>query len=229
MGHIALSYSRLSTYKNCPRKFKLQFLDKAFPDDSDNPHFVRGNRIHSQLENYVMWKNADESFEKPKMSAEANNAVPIIDKIFDSYTSVLPEQKLCLDSKWKRVGWFDSRAYLRAILDLVAFMPSRALIGDYKTGKVRAYDEYGGQLHLNAAMLFAIEPKIDIVDVAYLFVDHKQTIKVQFTRDQYDEFREHFDEQHNKVNSESDWAPKINQYCKWCPANREQCEFSKQL
>ncbi|MDJ0952551.1 MAG: PD-(D/E)XK nuclease family protein [Acidimicrobiia bacterium] len=229
MGKIALSHSRLSTYQNCPRKFKLQFLDKAFPDDSDNPNFVRGNRIHEQLEHYVMWKNAGESFEKPPLAAESKNAVPIIEKIFDSYTSVLPEQKLCIDENWNKVGWFDKRAYLRAILDLIAFKPGRGLICDYKTGKVRNYDGFGGQLHMNAAMLFAVEPDVQIIDVAYLFVDHKQTIKVQFHRDQYEEFKAHFVAQHDKVNAESDWAPKINQYCKWCPATRTQCEFSKQL
>jgi CRISPR/Cas system-associated exonuclease Cas4 (RecB family) len=176
-----------------------------------------------------MWKNADESFEQPKMAEEAKNAIPIIDNIFEMYTSVLPEQKLCLDKDWNKTGWFDSNAYLRAILDLIAFRPGRALIGDYKTGKVRSYNEYGGQLHLNAAMLFAIEPEIEVIDVAYFFVDHKETIKVQFTRDQYREFREHFDEYHRKVNSETDWEPTINQYCKWCPATRDQCKFSKQL
>jgi hypothetical protein len=204
-------------------------LDKAFPDDSDNPYFVRGNRIHGQLENYVMWKNSGESFEKPKMVEEAKNAIPIIEGIYENYTSVLPEQKLCIDKNWNKVGWFDKRAYLRAILDLIAFKPGRGLICDYKTGKVRDYDGYGGQLHLNAAMVFAIEPDIQILDVAYLFVDHKQTIKVQFTRDQYDEFRKHFVGEHERVNSESDWAPKINQFCKWCPATRTQCEFSKQM
>ena len=129
-----------------------------------------------------MWKNAGESFERPAMAAEAMNAVPIIDNIFETYTSVLPEQKLCVDDKWNKVGWFDYSAYLRAILDLVAFAPGRGLICDYKTGKVRDYDGYGGQLHLNAAMLFAIEEDIQILDVAYLFVDHKQTISVRFTR-----------------------------------------------
>lgn len=226
---IALSYSRLSTYQSCARKFKLQYLDKAFPDDSDNPNFVRGNRVHSQLEHYVMWKNAGENFEKPAMVEEAKNAIPIIDKIYESYTTVLPEQKLCIDRNWNKIGWFDKQAYLRAILDLIAFKPGKALICDYKTGKVRDYDQYGGQLHLNAAMVFAIEPEVEVLDVAYLFVDHKQTVKVQFTRDQYNEFRDHFEEEHRKVNTENEWAPTINQYCKWCPATRQQCEFSKEL
>jgi hypothetical protein len=229
MGLIALSHSRLSTYRNCARKFKLQYLDKAFPDDSDNPNFVRGNRVHSQLENYVMWKNAGETFEKPRMVQEAMNAIPIIEAIYSSYTSVMPEQKLCIDTNWSKVGWFDKRAYLRAILDLIAFKPNKALIGDYKTGKVRDYDEYGGQLHLNAAMLFAVEPGIDEIDVAYFFVDHKQTVKVHFHRNQYEEFKTHFIAEHNQVNAETEWAPTINQYCKWCAATKEQCEFSKQL
>lgn len=229
MGTIALSHSRLSTYRNCARKFKLQFLDKAFPDDSDNPNFVRGNRVHEQLEHYVMWKNSGESFKRPAMCEEAKNAIPIVDKIYETYTSVLPEQKLCIDQGWNKVGWFDKRAYLRAILDLIAFKPGRALICDYKTGKVREYNEYGGQLHLNAAMLFAVEPEVIIIDVAYLFVDHKQTIKVQFHRDQYEEFKAHFIAEHEQVNAETEWSPTINRYCKWCPATRQQCEFSKQL
>lgn len=229
MGTIALSHSRLSTYESCPRKFKLQFLDKAFPDDSKNPNFVRGNRVHEQLEHYVMWRNADKSFDCPPMSEEAKNAIPIIDNIFDNFTSVLPEQKLCIDKNWKKISWFDKQAYYRCILDLVAFRPNHGLIVDYKTGKVRDYAGFGGQLHLNGAMLFAVEPTLEILDIAYLFVDHKQTIKVRFTREQYDEFRAHFDSKNAQVNAETEWAPKINQYCKWCPATREQCHFSKQL
>jgi len=229
MGRIALSYSRLNTYNSCARKFKLQYLDKAFPDDSDNPNFVRGNRVHGQLESYVMWLNSGKITEKPKMCNEAKNAIPIIDRVYESYTTVLPEQQLAIDDRWKKTGWFAANVYLRAILDVIAFAPRRGLILDYKTGKVRDYDGYGGQLHLNAAMLFAIEPELDVIDVAYLFVDHKQTIRVKFDRGQYQEFRDHFNEKHLKVNSETEWAPTINQYCKWCPATRDQCEFSKQL
>ena len=229
MGEIALSHSRLSVYQNCPRKFKLQYLDKAFPDDSNNPNFVRGNRVHGQLENYVMWLNADQSFEKPAMCTEAQNVIALINNVYESYTSVLPEQQLCLDKNWDKTGWFAKNAYLRAILDVIAFKPGKGLILDYKTGRVRDYDQYGGQLHLNAAMLFAVEPEIMEIDVAYLFVDHKQTVKVHFDRSQFEEFKAHFIAQHVRVNSETEWKPRINQYCKWCAATKEQCPFSKQL
>lgn len=229
MSRIALSYSRFNTYKSCPRKFKLQYIDKSFPDDSDNPNFVRGNRVHGQLEAYVMWLNSGKITEKPRMCQEAMNAIPIIDKVYEAYTSVLPEQQLALDENWRKTGWYSKTTYLRAILDVIAFAPNRGLILDYKTGKVRDYDGYGGQLHLNAAMLFAIEDAMEIIDVAYLFVDHKQTIKIRFYRKQFEEFKAHFDERHLEVNNEEDWAPKINQYCKWCPATKDQCEFSKQL
>jgi len=176
-----------------------------------------------------MWLNAGKSFEKPKMCAEAQNAVPLVDAVYESYTTVLPEQQLCLNKNWEKVGWYAKNAYLRAILDVIAFKPGKGLILDYKTGKVRGYDQYGGQLHLNAAMLFAIEPDIQEIDVAYLFVDHKQTVKVHFERSQYEEFKAHFIGQHEKVNSETEWPATINQYCKWCAATKDQCQFSKQL
>jgi len=229
MKEIALSYSRLNTYKSCPNKFKLQYIDKAFPDDSDNPNFVRGNRVHKQLENYVMWLNSNKTIEKPKLGREALNVLPIVDLIYESYSTVLPEQQLAITKEWKKTGWFAHNVYFRAILDLIAFKGTHALIVDYKTGKVRDYDGFGGQLHLNAAMLFGVDSNIMDITVAYLFADHKQTIKVHFTRDQFESFKAHFDDYYIRVNKETMWEPKINQYCKWCPATREQCKFSKQL
>jgi len=229
MKEIALSHSRLSTFKSCPRKFKLQYIDKAFPDDSDNPNFVRGNRVHKQLEDYLMWINSGGAIAEPSLGREALNVVPIIQKVHANYSTVMPEQQLATTKDWGKTGWFAKNVVYRAILDLIGLFKKSGIIIDYKTGKVRDYDEYGGQLHLNATMLFAIYEELEVIDVAYVFADHKQTISVRFYRKDFQEFRSYFDDQHRIVNTEEKWEPKINQYCKWCPATKEQCPFSKQL
>lgn len=229
MSKIALSHSRLSTYKQCPNKFKLQFLDKAFPDDSDNPHFARGNRIHDQLDRYITWLNANQETNKPGLANEAMNAVPIIEGLFSVFDEVMGEQQVAVNRQWQKTGWFAHDVYFRAIFDVVALADRHAVIVDWKTGKVREYDEYGGQLHLNAAMLMSIYPEIQEVTVAYLFVDHKETIKVNFDRSELKELQKYFDHNHTLVNTEKQWEPRLNQYCKWCPATRDQCKFSKQL
>lgn len=227
----ALSHSRLSTFNQCPRKFKLQYIDKAFPDDSKNPNFVRGNAIHKQLEDYLTWKTVGaDHMEKPSLSKESLNAVPIVDSLVVAMDTMMGEQQLATDFSWKKCGWFggDSVKY-RAILDTVGFKGKTAAVLDYKTGKVRPYDGWGGQLHLNAAMIMSIYTEVELVKCAYLYLDHKKTVPVTFTRAELPQLQGHFDSEHDKVNSETKFEPKINEYCKWCPATKSQCKFSKQL
>ena len=53
---IALSWSRLSDYLQCPLKFKLKYLTKEFPpeDFEKSVHLVKGAQYHKQLEDYVL-------------------------------------------------------------------------------------------------------------------------------------------------------------------------------
>lgn len=66
MGEIALSWSRLSDYQQCPLKFKLKYIekDKMFKEDeSQSPHLVRGSNVHKALENYVVQKQSNGEME----------------------------------------------------------------------------------------------------------------------------------------------------------------------
>lgn len=227
---IALSYSRLSTYENCPRKFKSQYITKTYPDDSDNPHFVRGSKIHKQLEEYViaMGAAADTFAEMPKLSPESQNAVKMIESIFNSYSQIYTEQQIAVNKDLEQISWFSKDAYYRVIYDLVALNGNEALLVDWKTGKVRDYDNKPtGQLHLAAAIMFAIKPHLQKITTAYVFVEHKHTISKVFTRDMFDEMIPHFHEAYDTVNADKEFTPKVNKYCYFCHINPEECEFKK--
>ena len=110
MPEIALSYSRWSTYDQCPNKFNLQYNLKAFPDDSNNPAFIRGNEKHGEAENYVLWRNrklvgVDEP--KPFLSVEVARTMGIIDRLYDHGFKFRAEQKLAIDKNHQATGWFD--------------------------------------------------------------------------------------------------------------------------
>lgn len=216
---IALSWSRLSTYRQCPYKFKSQYIDKDYPDDSDNPHFVRGKRIHKQLEDYVLCKTSDKvGLVPPNLSAEAQNAVKMIDNVIENYDMVVPERQLATNQDWNKCDWFAKPTVVkyRCIIDAMAIRGTEALVLDYKTGKVRPYDEDFGQLHISAAMVMSIVPTINKITSAYLFVDHKQTIKIDVTRDELPQLVEQFDKEHAQVNADKEFAATKNKYCHWC-------------
>lgn len=228
---IALSHSRLSTFQQCPLKFRLQFLDKAFPqeDESKSVHLVRGKNVHKALETYIVKKRVGEENIPPSSLPEVERAKPLIDDWFKIFKDVLPESQIAINKNWEQVDWFSHEAYYRAIIDAIALAETTALVIDWKTGKINDYAGYGGQLHLTAAIVMKIFQKYEEVTTAYLYVDHKKTFKIKFQRAELDGLVEHFDNESVRVNAETEFAPKPNDFCGWCAATKTQCRYSRKL
>lgn len=233
---IALSHSRLSDYNQCPLKFKMKYLDKLamFKEDSnDSPHLVRGSNVHKALENYVVQKQSNGQLEvKITSLPEVETTKKFVDRFLDSYKIVIPETQIAIDKNWNRVEWFSKDAYYRAILDLIAIRPSDWVVVDYKTGKFRDYDTGPsgmGQLHLTAGIALHMYPDIPSGQTVYAYVDHKKTIVKDFTQENKTDIRQHFDAEYDKVNSDKEFRPTVNEFCKWCPATRDICPYSRKL
>lgn len=226
MKSLAMSHSKVNTFELCPRQFKLDYIDKAFPFDNDNPYFIKGQKLHKQLEDYVIAKLSGDDKNIPKLSAASRNAIGIIDKLMSRFKDAYPEQKLCVDKDYKKCAWFDnSKAVWRAIIDFLVMNEVEAVVIDWKSGKVRDYAGFGGQLHLTAFLLFMLKPKLQKVTSAYLYIEHKQTVQVILTRDDLPALKKHFENKYVEINMEEDYEPTRNQYCGYCKATPEQCKF----
>lgn len=228
---IALSYSRLSDYETCPLKFESKYILKDYPDDSDNPAFVKGNAIHKQVEDYINWMNSREG-DAPTMGQHTKGFVNMLEQIHKaSGGQMYAEKQIAVDQDWVKCDWFakPSKVKYRAIIDFMAFMsPSELLLGDIKSGKFRAYeDSPTSQLRLTAAMCFNLFPKIEKITTAYFFVEHTKTVKVTFTRDQLGELMKPFDGIHKEVNTAEDFPFKKNRYCNWCDIPPGKCLVKK--
>ena len=222
MSHIALSYSRLSTYMQCPHKFKRQYITKDYPyPDEENFFFIKGSKIHKQLENYVQCK-LNPTIIPLRYDGVVENCFPMIDMIFNQGYTIIPEQKLAVTKDFKKCEWFDKETAWRAIVDLTCIKNDVALIIDWKSGKCRSYsDTNTGQLHLTASIIFSIYKNINFIKTAYVYVEHKQTDKRQFTREMYEQgLLEPFKRALITVNTDTEFKAKKNQYCKWCDINK---------
>lgn len=232
---MAISWSRWSDFDQCPRKFFLKYVDKAanFKEDPSQKsiHLVRGQQLHKQLENYVMWKiDQSQAIETPRpaMSPETESVTPLIDQLMATSIAVLPETQLAINAEWKQVEWFGRTAAIRAILDLIAIRADHAIIWDYKSGKYKPYADECGQLHLSAAMIIAIKG-LDYVDVSYLFLDERKPEGIRVTQEQAQRVIKIFDERRDRVNTEVKWDPKRNDFCGFCEATKAQCHHSKKF
>ena len=224
---IALSWSRINVYRGCPAQFKSMYIDKSYPDEGDNPAFVKGNRIHGQLDDYVKWKRGEGK--EPSLCAEAQNAVGIIENYVKKVgaEAVNSEKQIAITHDWALCDWFDkpSKLRFRAIMDMIVFVsPEEIHIIDWKTGKFRPYAADVGQLHLSANILFALYPKVNKIVNAYLFVEHKKTEKVTFLREDHARFKAKFDLEYTVINEDKEFEPTKNKYCGWCKI-KEGCKY----
>lgn len=221
---IALSYSRLSTFERCPRKFKSQYLDKDYPDESDNYFFKKGQRKHEQLENYVLSRNNPLAVGTLRYDDDVEAMFPMIDSICAAMPDYAAEQKMAVDHDFKPCGWFDRSVMYRAIVDFRAKFKNLMTVIDWKSGKVREYDAAAtGQLHLTAAIMFAHHEEVEKIITSYAFIEHRQNLKTTF--DNTMDLKSAFFKAHEEVNTEEEWAPKQNEYCKYCLLTNKQCKY----
>src|SRR5574337_510733 len=238
---IALSWSRLSTYQQCPRKFHLQFITKSFREEEKSIHLVKGEMLHKQLEDYVLAKNGQAPMPLG-FSPEVRSTIPYVDKLYELYDALYPEAQVASTKDWKPTEWFGKDAGWRAIWDLTAIRPQTCFLGDYKSGKVYDYGEGFGQLHLSAVIGLNRFADVPEIKAAYVYIEHRKITPIKVTREPSDQLdnngkpvphlkqvQEHFDREFERVQMEKEWAPTPNENCKWCPATRAQCKFSRKL
>ena len=233
MSRIALSHSRLSDFNQCPRKFHHKYILKTanFTAMEESPHLIRGSNVHKALENYLIKRNAAQEEIPPSTLLEVEHTKPFVEKLLASYSTVLPEAQVSINDAWKQVDWFSKESYYRAIFDVIGIRQDCVFIGDYKTGKFRDYtpDSGYGQLELSAAIALNLWPEVDKVQTTYLYVDHRKTVTKEFVREDSERLVVWFKQEHDKVNAEENFDPKQNEFCKWCPATKLQCQYSRKM
>lgn len=235
MSRLALSHSRLSDFNQCPLKFKLKYIDKAenfaIDDSNKSIHLVRGQNVHKALENYLIKRKAGQSADSLKSNnlKEVNDTIPLIEQYIEFFglDNMHPEKQICIKDDWTEDSWFSKAAYYRGIFDLIGISPNVAFIGDYKTGKFTDYTPQNGmgQLELSSAIALSIFD-VEKVDNSYLYVDHKKVVSKTYTQADRIRLVEHFEAEHLKVNEEADFDPCKNQYCRWCEATKDQCQYA---
>lgn len=210
MAKIPLSWSRIQTFRQCPYKFKEQFITKTYPSDDNNPAFVKGIEVHKQVDTYIKTK-------QPAMLGNvAKNAQRLIDTLHNMPGTFMGEIQVAVNDDWQQVDWFDKNPLFRAIFDALYIDNNRAILIDWKTGKVQKYDEERGQLHLATAILFELHAELEQIKCSYNFLEHGQITDIIFSRKDHTANKASWELEALQINSEEEFAPKKNKYCNWC-------------
>lgn len=215
------SFSRLKDYEKCPWMLWLKAGEKADMSHVDTTAMDRGTMIHGEAENFTIGKGdftknlakfAD-YFKQLRTEYEAGD--------------VLVEEDWGFDEDWQQTGWWDKNVRYRMKLDNFRITardddnePIAGIPTDYKTGK-----KFGNEItHNQQGQLYSIGafmrlPKLEVVDVEFLYLDHGLKSKPKrYTREQAMKFLPSWQSRFQKLFDDREFRPKPNKInCKWCP------------
>lgn len=180
----AWSYSSLSTYIKCPRKYQAEKITREIPRE-DTEATIYGKAVHLAAEEYIR-----DGVPVPEQFAFIQ---PMLDKL-----SALHGDKYCelemgiavRDGKFEPCAFDAEDAWFRGIADLVIIDGEECRLVDYKTSKSPNYADTK-QLALMAACIFLKFPQVNVVKGGLLFVVAKAFIKAEYKRERrFDIFSE---------------------------------------
>jgi hypothetical protein len=193
---IAWSYSRLTNYEQCPKKFWHLSVQKDFKEP-ESEAMRYGNQVHKALEERVS-KNVP-------LPAHLTHLEPVAAKFANAPGEKYAELQLAVDENFAPTTWFARNVWARAIIDLAIVNGDKALIVDWKTGKMS--DDFTQQ-QVAACMFMIYYPQVVSMDLMYYWIKDKKPTVRTLTR-----------EDTNNV-----WSPVMRRVRKYVAAH-EQTDF----
>jgi hypothetical protein len=211
------SYSSLTAFETCPRRFYLTRVSKEVVE-GDTEATLWGKTVHTALEHRIR--------DGKPMSDLLRKYEPIAARIAAMSGEVTTETPICLTESFKQTGWTSKDAWVRGIVDLTVKKDDKVLMLDWKTGK-RKHDS--DQLKLFAGMAFAVDPEVKEVTTGFVWLKENKTDKEKYYRDDVPTIWQHFIPRVRRLDaahSNNNWPAKPSGLCRsWCPVGRNLCEF----
>jgi hypothetical protein len=217
-GVTAWSFSRLTKYEDCPRRFKLNVID-GFKEPGSQA-MDRGKEIHLLGEQYLKGLSAELPEIYKLLAVEMGAARDC---------NAESELEVTFTKDWKLTGWFDDNAWCRIKIDVLILDTTVVRLIDLKTGKNRG--GYEDQLELYALAALLMYPEVDNVIAELWFIDSGEFIGTShgaYTQKDVKVLKKKWEKRVKPMFIDDLWSPRPNQYCKYCTFTKSkggQCEY----
>ena len=237
------SHSRLSTFEQCPLKFKFQYIDKLPPEIEQTIEGFLGNKVHDTLEwiyNQVMNKEAVELDQIIENYAKAwtdtfNPGIKIVKQgldekhyfnrgikfLVDYFTKHSPfkdntiatEKRIFIDING------DGKYCLQGFIDRLVHNKETNVfeIHDYKTGQIKNQEELDKDRQL-ALYSLGIKQQFNAQEVhlVWHFLDFNQKMTSKRTDEQLEELKQNIIRLIDKIESTKEYPARPSGLCGWC-------------
>lgn len=198
------SYSALSAYHTCPHQYYRTRITREFVRQQ-GVEAAWGNQVHDAAEARVQAGKAYAMPDSMKMYG------PPIDKVVAAFPpkSLQTEVEMGVDEFYQPAEFSDG--YFRGKIDLLYVNADKAVVLDWKTGKLR-HDV--NQLKFYAMLTFLHYQDVRTILGMFYWLKVKKATTFLMWREQLPSFVSMFTAWANNVETESLWAPRPSGLCK---------------
>ena len=211
----AWSYTSLTAFETCPRRFFHVRVAKDVPDPPTDA-LTWGNTVHEALE-----KRLKGQAPLPDL---LQNFEPYAAKLESLPGTLVAEQEVALTEDMQPTHWFDRDVWVRGKFDIIVDQDKRVVIGDWKTGGRKPDND---QLKLFAALASVVYPKAQQFKTLFIWLKEKKTDQATYSKEDIPKIWEHFMrrvQKYNAAHAAQTFPPKPSGLCRrYCPVR--QCEF----
>src|ERR1700731_1872691 len=217
----AWSFSRYSTYNQCPAKLKYTAVDKL--KEPKAAAMERGTMIHSLAEGYI---KGTLPAKLPVELIKFEKEFKMLRKQYKKkVNAMVVEDSWAFCKDWSESTWNDwVNCYLRIKLDCAHHENDTTLvITDWKTGKFRedSNEEYCEQLELYALASLLLHDHIMTVLPRLVYLDHgviypRAEKPLIFTRADIPRLKKLWEKRVKPMMTDTIFAPRPNRFCSWC-------------
>lgn len=249
------SHSRLETYGNCPRQYKLQYIDKVEIEETESVEAFLGGRVHEVLEKLYRDVRMTQlptledvlAYYEKVWEENWHSGVTIVrtDYTAENYREV---GRRCITDYYSQHYPFDSsrvlaleylvsfpldqaeQYWIRGVIDRLAVAADGTYeIHDYKTSsRLKTQEEVNKdrQLALYHLALERMWPDVKDVDLVWHYLAFGKELKSRRTPEELKTLKQEVMAVIDTIEKDREFRPKESALCDWC-AYPEHCPAKK--
>jgi CRISPR/Cas system-associated exonuclease Cas4 (RecB family) len=224
MKYNPYSQSKISSYFDCPHKFKLNYIDKIKTGEK-NIHLKRGNYSHERLEHWPDESKVDEKTKGDLDEENLNHCEGYLKRFSESElgkkyleTPGENEIKFSWDKKLKPCDYDNKEnGLIRGKIDKIIKRSEEVFtVIDWKSGKVPWTPDYS-QLELYACYLFLKYPNLKEVDAKFVYLEHEnQEVRKKIFRKSLKPLLRKILKKIKTIENQSHFPKNITKLCDYC-------------
>jgi RecB family exonuclease len=241
-GRVAISPTRLKTFKECPAKFYFEYIIKSLKLPVAPFVFGPGNTIHKLADNYVTFKYYEKPISQEEEEKSINNLLKenkldntYYQRVYTEYHNIITflekftkDPNVALIKSEKKIDTeYHDKYYFFGYIDLRVYYKDGSLkIIDYKTSKEEGNHDI--QLGVYAyAVAKAEKIPINKISCGVYYTQFNEYQEVSYDKDKLKEIMMQVEIMLRESEQATTFKKQKNQYCPFC-SHRDTCSAIKE-